>query len=152
MCIIIIVICWKKWSKLFVSPHWQASSPSSSPSLLFLITLTEALAFLTGLCTQWLCEDRGGNAWLQRAAESLHRPEQSSKTEQDLGQPASRMEGWEDSNKRGSQKYEEVRHDIETGLQRNTGRWRQKDSGNVVKHLLVSLWTARRFQQESCDL
>lgn len=103
---------------------------------LFLISLATALTFLPGSCTQWLHEDRGGNAWLQRATESLHRPEQSSKTAQDLGQPASRMEGWEDPNKRGSQKYEEVRDDTETRLQRNSGRWRQKDSGNVVKYIL----------------
>lgn len=51
-------------------------------------------------CMQWMHEDRRGNVWLQRATETLYRPEQSSQTAQDLGQPASRMEGWEDTNKK----------------------------------------------------
>lgn len=51
-----------------------------------------------------------------REPQSWYCPEQSSKTAQDLGQPASRMERWEDTNKRESQKYEEVRDDIDTQI------------------------------------
>lgn len=146
MCIIILVLryCEITWRDF---PWLTRFCPASSPSPLFSLAWPQPSLSSWLTHTQWLHEDRGGNAWLQRATESLHRPEQSSKTAQDLGQPASWMEGWEDPNKGESQKYEEVRDDIETRLQRNSGRWRQKGSGNVVKY--IRLWYNLSWPEDS---